>query len=331
LRAACRLCALSSLAAIACFFGFAAVFIQLGPGGATASAGYGQVSDLVLTVGSLLGLLTLRALETSGILGGPEALLAAYARRQEVADAWSRAMRRNSVRLFLIWVCSALLRGLALWKASQCFPLSPMEKVSTGLFVVVSFAFVLALNGILCVCCALTEVIDTYVMHLDQEYFTLETSVFEWNLLQAVLRQASGATEKSFLAIQSTALALSTAVVLAAPRLQEEQSAPAIMGDAAWMSSVMLLVAGAMLTFFKAAEVSERCLRIPALINSLNFGKPVDTRRHYLVEFISYSAAGFYVGEVRLTSAMALKLTYLGCVLVFAALSRLFHTMERDP
>jgi hypothetical protein len=184
-----------------------------------------------------------------------------------------------------------------------------------GSHAVASLVFLGIVSGILHVSCALTMVIDSYATHFDSASFRLDTSVHEWNLLQAVLRKVSGAAEKGFLAVQSTAIALVTGVILAARD-------PSNLGDLAWLFSAALLVVGVMFIFFKAAEVSERCMRMPSVINSLNFGECVDARRHYLVEFISYSAAGFYVWEVRLTAAIALKLTYFCCVLTFAGLSQ---------
>jgi hypothetical protein len=191
-----------------------------------------------------------------------------------------------------------------------------------GSHAVASLVFLGIVSGIMHVSCALTMVIDSYATHFDSGSFRLDTSVHEWNLLQAVLRKVSGAAERGFVAVQSTAVALVTGVILAARgQLSGE---PVGAGDVAWLSSTALLVVGAMFTFFKAAEVSERCVRMPSVINSLNFGECVDARRHYLVEFMSYSAAGFYVWEVRITSAIALKLTYFCGILAFAGLNELY-------
>ncbi|CAK0899935.1 unnamed protein product [Prorocentrum cordatum] len=259
----------------------------------------------------------MRSLASLGILGNSESILVAYARRQDITAAWSAAVRGHHARLAFLWVCSVALRCAWLLQGP---PPTLLDAATTGSYAVVSLLFLGIVDGILHVSCALTIGVDSYVTHFDGAHFRLDTSVHEWNLLQAVLRKVSGAAEKTFLAVQSTAAALLTGVILAG----QGSLMAGNLGDLAWQFSAALLVVGVMFIFFKAAEVSERCMRMPSVINSLNFGESVDTRRHYLVQFMSYSAAGFYVGEVRLTAAMVLKLTYLCCILAFAGLSQLY-------
>merc|ERR1712107_385915 len=86
--------------------------------------------------------------------------------------------------------------------------------------------------------------------------------------------------------------------------------------------SVSLLALVDARLFLWAAEVTEKCARVPPLVNSLSFGVDVDPQRHYLVEYVAYSAAGFYVKEVRLTAAMALKLAYISGLVAFGVLTK---------
>ena len=47
---------------------------------------------------------------------------------------------------------------------------------------------------------------------------------------------------------------------------------------------------------FRAAAVTEKCSRAPALVNSLVVEEDVmDDARQYLVQYIEHSAAGFYI------------------------------------
>jgi hypothetical protein len=307
------------------FFVFSVVYVQVTPCDQAQEVclGYSHMSDLTLAIGSLLGLLALRTLSSSGVLGSSEAWLVAYARRQEITKDWSVAMKSNNLRLGLLWVSSLTLRGVNLLQRKRVQGWwSPMELASVASFLVISLVFLSTIYGILHVCSCLGMLIDSYVSHFDQEDFRLETSVYEWNLLQAVLRKVSNSVEKSFLVVQTTSLAL---VLLAASQLYRgEAGSLTTLG----IASTSLLVFGVMFVFFKASEVSERCMRMPALINSLHFGKHVDTKRHYLVEFVTYSHAGFYVGEVRLTTAIALKLTYFAGAIAFAGLSQLYYTND---
>mmetsp|Transcript_64608 Transcript_64608/g.179161 ORF Transcript_64608/g.179161 Transcript_64608/m.179161 type:complete len:502 (+) Transcript_64608:78-1583(+) len=85
-------------------------------------------------------------------------------------------------------------------------------------------------------------------------------------------------------------------------------------------------ILGVLLTFFKAADVTEVCARVPSFVNSLtlNFN---DSDRHYLVQHVTYSTAGFYVGEVRLTGAAALKLVYTVGLVAFGILTKFASSM----
>jgi len=59
---------------------------------------------------------------------------------------------------------------------------------------------------------------------------------------------------------------------------------------------------------------------VPALVNSwmLSEGcRQIDHERQYIVQYISNSAAGFYVKGVRLSTVMALKLTSFLMVTIF--------------
>lgn len=68
---------------------------------------------------------------------------------------------------------------------------------------------------------------------------------------------------------------------------------------------------------FYAAAVTDKCARVPALINSLRLEKEEWEMQQHLVDYIIHSDAGFYVYGVRLTIALVLKLCYFSCVVVF--------------
>merc|ERR1712107_374078 len=87
---------------------------------------------------------------------------------------------------------------------------------------------------------------------------------------------------------------------------------------ALWCGWVLPPVSLFLYTLFRAATVTEKCSRVPALLNSWRFGESeVDHGRQHLVQYITHSAAGFYVKGVRLNAYMALKLTYLLMTVMF--------------
>eukprot|EP00747_Dinoflagellata_sp_TGD_P077875 gnl/TRDRNA2_/TRDRNA2_159792_c2_seq1.p1 gnl/TRDRNA2_/TRDRNA2_159792_c2~~gnl/TRDRNA2_/TRDRNA2_159792_c2_seq1.p1 ORF type:complete len:167 (+),score=34.99 gnl/TRDRNA2_/TRDRNA2_159792_c2_seq1:1-501(+) len=145
------------------------------------------------------------------------------------------------------------------------------------------------------------------------EHSDVTKAVREWNVLQAVIRKACGTIEYCFFALQTTVLFVVMFMVADVALSAGEETA----------SRLPLLVPGTMITvgiariFFSAAAVTDKCARVPALVNSLSFGKDIDMERQYVVDYIINSAAGFYIFEVRLTSAMALKFAYLMFIIAF--------------
>lgn len=74
---------------------------------------------------------------------------------------------------------------------------------------------------------------------------------------------------------------------------------------------------------FRAAAITEKCNRVPALINSwTRMEQLIDHEKQYIVQYIMHSAAGFYVKGVRLNATWALKLLYLFGVLLFSLLTQ---------
>lgn len=63
--------------------------------------------------------------------------------------------------------------------------------------------------------------------------------------------------------------------------------------------------------------------RVPAFVNAVSFGPGTERARQHTVDYIASSAAGFYVLDTRLTTAMVVKMTYIWCIVVVAAFTRL--------
>lgn len=272
-----------------------------------------QLSSLVFALSSLMGLIVIRAVPKGKLLGSSKALLVACARQQGVVDTWSRRSRTQSVFMAFLWVCSLFAHTMGVRSAGW------QGVVSVFAFFVTSSIFVALTCTILHVNCCLTLLIDAYCSHFP-ECPNVDCSVREWNILQAVLRKASGAVEKGFVVLQTTALVTSLLAIVDLLFDDDSQF---------WnLLSVALLGFGEARLIFKSAEVTEKCTRLPSLINSLSFGVDVDMARHYLVEYVTYSGAGFYVGEVRLTNAMAMRLAYISLLVAFGVMTK---TMSTQP
>merc|ERR1719419_1507897 len=64
---------------------------------------FGYLNDLILAVGSLLGLLAVGALHSMGLLGTPAAALARYAVEQDLVWKWSASTAWQSLYVLILW------------------------------------------------------------------------------------------------------------------------------------------------------------------------------------------------------------------------------------
>lgn len=272
------------------------------------------LGDAILAIGCFVGLLALRYLCDSDILGSAESMLVTYARRQEVVDRWSMVSFRHTVLVLVLWVSSVISRGLSMVWDGNILEHSWREWLAVGAHTCSSAIFVGLVFGVMHVVSSLVLLVDAYCYYavLEKE---VERNVSEWNMLQAVMRKSSVAVETAFLVLQTTALMY---VLLTMTSLLVNG-----LSIFSVLAVILLVIADARL-FYKAAQVTEKCARVPPLINSLSFGNSeLDPRRHYLVEYMHYSAAGFYVCEVRITTIMAIKLSYVSGILAFGIVTKM--------
>lgn len=142
----------------------------------------------------------------------------------------------------------------------------------------------------------------------------------DWNNMQAQFRRATGFSE---LSIVTTFLVVSLVMVsgIILPLQSADKDVRTL-----WVLAVASPLAVSTGRFFtKAAEVTEKCRRAPALVNSLPMAKEMD-ERFYIVHFISQSYAGFFIQEVPINGTMVLKLGHVGFLAVFAVISHLLSS-----
>eukprot|EP00418_Pyrodinium_bahamense_P079230 CAMPEP_0179063470 /NCGR_PEP_ID=MMETSP0796-20121207/27454_1 /TAXON_ID=73915 /ORGANISM="Pyrodinium bahamense, Strain pbaha01" /LENGTH=159 /DNA_ID=CAMNT_0020760397 /DNA_START=88 /DNA_END=567 /DNA_ORIENTATION=- len=139
----------------------------------------------------------------------------------------------------------------------------------------------------------------------------------DWNSLSFMAARVSTSCEWVFLILESTALM--TLLVVGIHMLQDMTGAGM---NICMFFTFLPFAAMAAWLLHMAAEFTEKCVRLPALVSSMNNCPALDAKRHSLVEFISYSLAGFYVKQVRLTGAMVFK-CYYGNLASFGLLTRL--------
>lgn len=82
------------------------------------------------------------------------------------------------------------------------------------------------------------------------------------------------------------------------------------------------LTCGVLYVLLLAAMISEKCARVPSLINAINFGDGTERARQHTVDYITSSGAGFFVFGVRLTTAMVAKFVYIWCIVAVGLLTK---------
>jgi hypothetical protein len=313
------------LAAVACAGPLHAVFEQDHQAGeglcySRACLKLGLLSDVPISLGSLFCLFSLRTHTGSHGLAKCYSWLSSYAFRYEFQAVWDRLCHWDLVASILVWmlILAERLRGTGVLQCAWEGNLNALVVLH-----VLSFASSTLLLMSLCfcmtfICHALTQIIDTFCTSLVSDD-SLEGAVMKWNQAAAVLRQSSEAIQACVFVMQTTIILMFCLAVFDVHRSAQEDS-----GDVAMLVPSLLLVIGMSQVFFKAAAVTDRCNRVPSLINSLSFGDDeIDTERQYVVEYVRNSAAGFYIFELRLTSDMTLKGAHVLCVGVFALFTQI--------
>jgi len=282
---------------------------------------FNHLADIFLALGSMAGLMVLRKLSAgNNLLGSTESVLVGYARRKHLVQPWCQVSTRQCALLLVSWllaVCTRVVHSTHAPDTGFQFPFHGSCVLTLVSFTFSSGLFTVLTYSLLHIIGLLTMMVDSFCYHFVEEP-DLEDGVHNWNILQAVLRRASGAVELGFLFLQ-TAMLMTVLLGITGLALNEDEPWVHMW----YLIAVFPLAMMSARLFFKASGVTEKCTRVPSLINSLSFGgAEVDQRRHYLVQYINYSAAGFYVKDVRLTSAMAIKLVYVSGIVAFGVLTK---------
>jgi len=310
-----------------CTFAFGACLVRA----ARQPAQQSLLSDMPLALGSIAGLLSFGVpccSPTGTALDDCRELLIACTLRAHLIDEWTKWSRWDLIGMIALWICAVLERArgsgaLSMFTGTDVDMLKVTHVLSFTIFsgVVMSLAFCL-----LWVSRALQLLVDSFCCRMQQQPNVLE-AVRDWNVVQAVLRKASNTVEKCFFVMQTAVLLCVLLSVV--DSVQAEGGENSTRPTAAIPGALVALGIGRV--FFAAAAVSDKCSRVPSWVNSLTFGAEVDMdlQRQYVVDYIIHSDAGFYIFEVRLTAALALKVTYLiGVVASYLATQLLSPTSD---
>lgn len=270
----------------------------------------GLLSEVPLAASAVIGLALLGTLRGGEALSDTVVVLQAYAQQQGLQEQWHSRLLRDGGCILLLWFLVVAASSVGAWRDAAWSPPSVQAHlhilaVTASRSVLMSVAFCLVY-----VSRALTVMVDLFCCRVVDCPDIAEV-VHDWNVLQAVLRKASITIERCFVALQVGAALSVLTLVLDLLALDSRWDAlPTLVPG-------LLTIFGILQHFFQAALVTDKCVRIPSLINSLSFGPGTDRVKQHTVEYIMNSAAGFYVCDVRLTTATALKVMYMWSVIAF--------------
>lgn len=287
----------------------------------------GLLSDLPLALGAFLGLLSLATYTNSRDLLSCCNVLRAYSERESFEERWSSLILKDLAATVLIWflVIVERIRGTAVLTAALDGRLDARACLHLVLFAMSSLILSFLTFCMLYVVRALMCVVEGYCA-LTVGGQMLEQAVPRWNTVQAILRKGSGAIQGCLFVLQGTLLfAFLLGVVDVYLSWQQEK------GYVSTLIPHAMLGLGVFRIFFAAAKVTEKCERVPSLINSCTFSDDeLDEDRQYVVEYVVNSAAGFHIFEIRLTSAMTVKVAYLFAIASFTLTTQIVQDSSGD-
>mmetsp|Transcript_111296 Transcript_111296/g.321830 ORF Transcript_111296/g.321830 Transcript_111296/m.321830 type:complete len:651 (+) Transcript_111296:50-2002(+) len=226
----------------------------------------------------------------------------------------ARQHRRDAAVFVLMWVCS--VAGAA-WShyifLSEDGARILLHACLIGIFSAVTLCLT---YGIVHICRSLIVMIDAFCSDVTGTN-QLQHIAHVWNLTQAVLRKTSTDVETCLLLL----------CVLLASSVPMLTMALAVLGaggnDMPALLPGFCVNCGILYALLLAATVTEKCVRVPALINAISFGSGTERARQYTVDYIAMSAAGFYIYDTRLNTAMVIKFMYVWCIVVTGVLTRM--------
>lgn len=243
------------------------------------------------------------------VVGTPDTVLTSFALGKGLMDSWGEISRRDSAKMLFAW---ATIVGGGVY-VILAWDLEPFQ---TGVCIA-SLAFTTNIVGsltlsILHICQGIILILDDFCVGFATDK-DCEAGVQEWNVLQAMLRRVCSAVARTYILLLTGAL---VAMLL-----------PVTLGSSLWAMApaVLALLSVSYVSFF-IAEVTSKCDRVPAFVNTLDLGEALDYNRQYLVDYVINSRAGFYMFEIRITSEMVVKAVYVGFVIATAFISSRLST-----
>lgn len=293
-------------------FSYDALFSPIGslqalPHGRVAAEGIrwhqrGLLSIVPLSLGVVAYLSLSSLLPRSMNIGRTIFLLQMYMRTRDLLVTWTNQASIDAYLTLAVWLLTIAVSCISLL-LKYSFSIPDHEDILQMIgFVTIGSLVAAWTQCSLYMCRALSAMVDRFCCGMT-DLPDILLAMQEWNVLQAVLLKASVSMEISFIAML---IAISFTVPLL---MVDFLSLGARVEVVPCVVPICLVTVLLVRVFFVAAGISDKCARVPALVNSLSFGAGTE-RRQLRIEYIVRSDAGFHIRDVRLTNAMAVKFLY---------------------
>lgn len=120
-------------------------------------------------------------------------------------------------------------------------------------------------------------------------------------------------------------------ILLPRPQTQTTTSLPTTIGSSSSSLSyvsivwVFVLLGLGLSLLNTITMINTKCQRLPALVNSLNFGLEIDYDRWCVAAHIAGCDAGFFVYNIRLAPVSVLKFAYISLAVGLYLMSRMIQ------
>lgn len=279
--------------------------------------------DLVLAGGSVCGLLAVGAGTGSGQFRYSLAKLEELNDMRDFSCTVGVANTWDALLTLIAWLTfvSERLSSANFLANGGLAGLSWTEALRHGLVLCSSFQVIVLVLAVLRVTRNMESLVDGFCTSFC-EGMSYVSAVPDWNNVQASLRMASGAVEWCFAILQSILVLLALAMAVDLRELCGAEWALTCSG---------MLILGMSQMMLRAAAVTDSCVRISQLVNATALNEiAMDQERRYLVDYITASAAGFYVFNVRLGAGFAIKVLHYTGLMAFT-LARLVLPATSQP
>lgn len=282
-----------------------------------------HVADLPLAFGSVAGLASVGVLTFGARVIDQQNLMRSYCARQSSLQKWMKASSRDSIVTVAVWTASVI------WRAkTDCLGPAILGQFgfndarSVCAFAISTWILVSVTSLVLYMCRGMTYMVDGCCARFAAEDYNVELpeAAMEWNLLQSLVRRACKSIEVCFLILQATIFAACVAMtaelwISKRPLLYTLDRLVPTIAQCVAMTRVL----------FAAADVTNKCSRVPSLVAASRRGSQINAALNYFVNYVATCEAGFHICEIRLTSYMVMKFTSVLCATGFTAFSRLIE------